>query len=165
MASNRKRQIAVLGAGAWGTALANLAARPTGEEETEVTLWARDAAHVAEMRATGINARHLPGVPLLSNVRPIAEPALHRLAGETRLSANIGILDQCHMMLVERVESPEFIKFDLDIGAQLPAHTTAMGKVLIAHLPQGEVRAIVEVLLKLGLSRIPLRLARPPSTY
>src|SRR5580700_9655468 len=75
MASNRKRRIAVLGAGAWGTALANLAARPTGEEETEVTLWARDAAHVAEMRATGINARHLPGVPLLSNVRPIADPA------------------------------------------------------------------------------------------
>ncbi len=27
------------------------------------------------MQATGINARHLPGVPLLSNVRPIAEPA------------------------------------------------------------------------------------------
>ncbi|MGH6839534.1 MAG: NAD(P)H-dependent glycerol-3-phosphate dehydrogenase [Methylocella sp.] len=75
MAPNRKRQVAVLGAGAWGTALANLAARPTGEEEIEVTLWARDAAHVAEMRATGINARHLPGVPLLSNVRPIAEPA------------------------------------------------------------------------------------------
>jgi glycerol-3-phosphate dehydrogenase (NAD(P)+) len=75
MAPNRKRRIAVLGAGAWGTALANLAARPTGEEETEVTLWARDAAHVAEMRATGINARHLPGVPLLSNVHPIAEPA------------------------------------------------------------------------------------------
>jgi glycerol-3-phosphate dehydrogenase (NAD(P)+) len=75
MAPDRKRQIAVLGAGAWGTALANLAARPTGEEETEVTLWARDAAHVAEMRATGINARHLPGVPLLSNVHPVAEPA------------------------------------------------------------------------------------------
>ena len=75
MAPNRKRQVAVLGAGAWGTALANLAARPTGEEEIEVTLWARDAAHVAEMRATGINARHLPGVPLLSNVRPVAEPA------------------------------------------------------------------------------------------
>ncbi|MGQ0444355.1 MAG: NAD(P)H-dependent glycerol-3-phosphate dehydrogenase [Beijerinckiaceae bacterium] len=75
MAPNRKRQVAILGAGAWGTALANLAARPAGEEEIEVTLWARDAAHVAEMRATGINARHLPGVPLLSNVRPIAEPA------------------------------------------------------------------------------------------
>ncbi|HEY8031206.1 MAG TPA: NAD(P)H-dependent glycerol-3-phosphate dehydrogenase, partial [Methylocella sp.] len=75
MAANRKRRIAILGAGAWGTALANLAARPAGGEEVEVALWARDEAHIDEMRATGINARYLPGVPLLSNVHPIAEPA------------------------------------------------------------------------------------------
>jgi glycerol-3-phosphate dehydrogenase (NAD(P)+) len=75
MPADRKRRIAVLGAGAWGTALANLAARPRGTIETEVTLWARDPAHVAEMTATGVNARYLPGVPLLSNVRPTADPA------------------------------------------------------------------------------------------
>jgi len=27
------------------------------------------------MTATGVNARYLPGVPLLSNVRPVADPA------------------------------------------------------------------------------------------
>jgi len=70
MPPNHTRRIAVLGAGAWGTALANLAARPGGKDEAEVTLWARDPAHVAEMTATGVNARYLPGVPLLSNVRP-----------------------------------------------------------------------------------------------
>lgn len=75
MAAIHKRRIAVLGAGAWGTALANLAARPGGEDEADVTLWARDPAHVAEMAATGVNARYLPGVPLLSNIRPIADPA------------------------------------------------------------------------------------------
>ncbi len=75
MAANRKRRIAILGAGAWGTALANLAARPSGGAEVEVALWARDEAHIDEMRATGINARYLAGVPLLSNVHPIAEPA------------------------------------------------------------------------------------------
>ena len=69
------RRIAVLGAGAWGTALANLAARPRGKETGEVTLWARDPAHIAEMTATGINARYLPGVPLLSNVHPVADLA------------------------------------------------------------------------------------------
>lgn len=65
------RQIAVVGAGAWGTALANLAARAGAE----VTLWARDAAHVAEMTATGVNARRLPGVPLAPGIRPSAELA------------------------------------------------------------------------------------------
>jgi glycerol-3-phosphate dehydrogenase (NAD(P)+) len=75
MPANHTRRITVLGAGAWGTALANLAARPAGKDEVEVTLWARDPAHVAEMTATGVNARYLPGVPLLSNVRPIDDPA------------------------------------------------------------------------------------------
>lgn len=74
MPPSRKHRIAVLGAGAWGTALSNLAARRAGEDGGEVMLWTRDFAHVAEMRATGINARHLPGVPLLSNVQPSADP-------------------------------------------------------------------------------------------
>lgn len=61
-----QRKIAVLGAGAWGTALANLAAR----NGAAVILWARDTDHAAEMRATGVNARRLPGVPLALNVKP-----------------------------------------------------------------------------------------------
>ncbi|MGH8733318.1 MAG: NAD(P)H-dependent glycerol-3-phosphate dehydrogenase [Burkholderiales bacterium] len=73
MPPSRNHRIAVLGAGAWGTALANLAARGSGVNGGEAVLWARDPSHVAEMRATGVNARHLPGVPLLSNVHPIAE--------------------------------------------------------------------------------------------
>lgn len=68
MPMGSSRRIGVLGAGAWGTALANLAARTNAE--TEIALWARDAAHVEEMSATGVNARRLPGVPLLSNVHP-----------------------------------------------------------------------------------------------
>ena len=74
MPPNPTRRIAVLGAGAWGTALANLAARPGRGDNVEVSLWARDPAHVVEMAATGINARHLPGVSILSNVRPISRP-------------------------------------------------------------------------------------------
>ena len=63
------RRIAVLGGGAWGTALANLAARAGAA----VTLWAREPAHVAEMAATGVNARRLPGIPLFAGVTPTAD--------------------------------------------------------------------------------------------
>ncbi|MBO0733206.1 MAG: NAD(P)-dependent glycerol-3-phosphate dehydrogenase [Methylocapsa sp.] len=75
MPPERKSCIAVLGAGAWGTALACLAARAVAEAEGKIILWARDPAHVAEMRATGFNARHLPGVPIPSNVSPVTDPA------------------------------------------------------------------------------------------
>lgn len=49
-------KISVLGAGAWGTALAIQAAR-AGHD---VQLWARDAAAVAAMRASRRNAAYLP---------------------------------------------------------------------------------------------------------
>lgn len=51
--------ISVLGAGAWGTALAiSLAQRH------RVTLWARNAQQIAEMRSSGKNQQYLPGIPL-----------------------------------------------------------------------------------------------------
>ncbi|MFC7475346.1 NAD(P)H-dependent glycerol-3-phosphate dehydrogenase [Dankookia sp. GCM10030260] len=53
-------RIAVLGAGAWGTALALQAVRAG----SQACLWARDPARVAAMAAAGENARYLPGVAL-----------------------------------------------------------------------------------------------------
>jgi glycerol-3-phosphate dehydrogenase (NAD(P)+) len=66
-------RIAILGAGAWGTALAiQLAARHP------VSLWVRDAAHCAAMHANRINQRYLPGFALPDNVHiePHATAAL-----------------------------------------------------------------------------------------
>lgn len=60
--------IAVLGAGAWGTALANALARAG----RRVTLWGRDPAAIATMMATRQNA-HLPGIRLHENVTPSGE--------------------------------------------------------------------------------------------
>lgn len=53
-------KITVLGAGAWGTALA-VVARVAGRQ---VRLWGRDAALVAQIATTGRNERHLPGIDL-----------------------------------------------------------------------------------------------------
>jgi glycerol-3-phosphate dehydrogenase (NAD(P)+) len=54
--------IIVLGAGAWGTALAASAA--SQPQAHVVTLWARDAAQLALLQAQHENARYLPGVRL-----------------------------------------------------------------------------------------------------
>ncbi|RFO98066.1 glycerol-3-phosphate dehydrogenase [Rhodoferax lacus] len=55
-------KILVLGAGAWGTALAISAAQTASHHQ--VTLWARDAAQAAAMQASRSNARYLPGIAL-----------------------------------------------------------------------------------------------------
>ena len=58
--------IAVLGAGSWGTALAVHLAR-LGHD---VRLWGRDAALVARLAETRVNADYLPGVALVEGVHP-----------------------------------------------------------------------------------------------
>ena len=52
-------RVAVLGAGAWGTALARCS-----PARHEVTLWARDPAQAEAMARTRRNERYLPGVEL-----------------------------------------------------------------------------------------------------
>jgi glycerol-3-phosphate dehydrogenase (NAD(P)+) len=64
--------VCVLGAGAWGTALAIQAARAAGAAE-RVSLWARDPARAAAMRAARENARHLPGAALPPAVEATAD--------------------------------------------------------------------------------------------
>src|SRR5450759_2737599 len=57
------KSVAVIGAGAWGTALAGVAARAG----RDVVLYARDAAMAAEIMRTRVNPR-LPGVLLDAGV-------------------------------------------------------------------------------------------------
>jgi glycerol-3-phosphate dehydrogenase (NAD(P)+) len=62
------RRVAVLGAGAWGTAIAAvLAAR------LDVTLWARDPAQAESMARLRRNERYLPGVEIPTAVKVSAD--------------------------------------------------------------------------------------------
>ena len=62
-------KIAVLGAGAWGTALAiNAGAHHT------VTLWARDVPQAQAMQAERVNKRYLPDLPFTAGVQVSCEP-------------------------------------------------------------------------------------------
>ena len=64
-------RIAVIGAGGWGTALANLMA----SKGLPVTLWGFEPHHVAELQATRINTPFLPGIRLHDNVTATSEMA------------------------------------------------------------------------------------------
>ena len=65
MTGGAAASIAVLGAGAWGTALAVHAARAG----SPVLLWARSAEFGAKLAAERVNERYLPGVELPAEVR------------------------------------------------------------------------------------------------
>jgi len=69
---------AVMGAGAWGTALAKLLADAGGE----VTLWARRSDIAAEINASRYNPDYLPGIQLPSGIRATGD-AEEALSGVT----------------------------------------------------------------------------------
>ena len=64
-------KIVVLGAGAWGTALAVNAAgvADAGMDRHQVTLWARDPVQVQALRTQHANTRYLPGIALPASLR------------------------------------------------------------------------------------------------
>ncbi len=58
-------RIGIIGAGAWGTALAISLAR---QQRHELTLWAHSPEHAAEMERTHQNSRYLPGFALPAGI-------------------------------------------------------------------------------------------------
>ncbi|HEX4294621.1 MAG TPA: NAD(P)H-dependent glycerol-3-phosphate dehydrogenase [Rhizomicrobium sp.] len=86
--SKAYENIGVIGAGAWGTALA-LAAAQAGRA---VTLWAREPEVVEQIRAMGENARFLPGVKL-----PEAITATGEIAQAARADALLVVVPAQHL--------------------------------------------------------------------
>src|SRR5213076_2090056 len=74
---SRMTRIAVVGGGAWGTALADLLARK-GDFES-VTLWAREPEVVDSINREHVNEVFLPGAPLSPTLRASGD-----LAGTVR---------------------------------------------------------------------------------
>jgi IclR family pca regulon transcriptional regulator len=78
-------------------------------------------------------------------LRDIAEPHLQQLSDETGHTVNMAILDGAHIVYIVRCRSSSAAQREIDlnlhVGALLPAYCTSMGKVLLAHLPEGERRA------------------------
>lgn len=75
-------KVAVLGAGAWGTAISCVLAK-----RMEVCLWARDAAQAQAIRDTRRNERYLPGVALPASLSVAADLAAAASGAELLLAA------------------------------------------------------------------------------
>lgn len=67
-----RKEIAVIGAGSWGTSLANLLAK----KGYPVRLWAHDPAVAEMISERGENARYLAGIPLAPGIWPTSDIAV-----------------------------------------------------------------------------------------
>jgi glycerol-3-phosphate dehydrogenase (NAD(P)+) len=94
-------KIAILGAGAWGTALACSAA-----PRHEVVLWARDPAQAQALAQTRVNARYLPDVTLpdgLAVTASHAEAAAHGAQGLVVVATPMGALRESLQRMAPQV--------------------------------------------------------------
>lgn len=73
----------------------------------------------------------------------VALPILTRLAEQVGLSAHLGVLDGENVLYLLRRVPNVPLASNLRVGSRLPAHATAMGRILLAHLSDVEVAASV----------------------
>jgi DNA-binding IclR family transcriptional regulator len=73
------------------------------------------------------------------DIRRIARPALRQLSELGIGTSNLAILQAHDVLYIEKVNNPDHvIQIATRVGATVPAHTTALGKVLVAALPPHE---------------------------
>ena len=82
-----------------------------------------------------------------TGLREHAHPYLDELRRRTSYSVSLGVLDDTEVLYVDRARSLRRGQgqngLDLQPGSRLPAHTTAMGKLLLANLPDEKQRGVL----------------------
>lgn len=74
----------------------------------------------------------------------VAMPELRKLTADLGMTSRLAILDDGYAVVVGRVDAPGAIRFDAALGRREMPHCSAVGKALLAALPQDEAQRIVE---------------------
>ena len=82
------------------------------------------------------------GVQAGQDVREVAVPILRQLADRCHMTAHLGVVDRGEAVYVERAEVPGLIQMATWPGRRTDAHSTSIGKSILAFLPDAEVEEI-----------------------
>jgi IclR family pca regulon transcriptional regulator len=78
-----------------------------------------------------------------------AHPYLNRISRSLNESCSLAVLQDDEVLYVGRSAASRIMSVSLTTGSRLPAYCTALGRVLLAHLPPAELGAYLE--------RVPLK--------
>lgn len=78
-----------------------------------------------------------------NRMRVEALPHLEALARRTGVRVNLGILYRNQVLYLAGVEKPSLPTIYSRFGKTAPAHCCSLGKAILAHLPEAEVRTLV----------------------
>lgn len=78
----------------------------------------------------------LRGMDLLD----VAREPLHRLASQTQETVNLGVLLESQVLYIHRIRNADLVTAAVQVGSVLPAACTSIGKMLLSHMDEGEIR-------------------------
>ncbi|CRK85053.1 IclR family transcriptional regulator [Neobacillus massiliamazoniensis] len=84
------------------------------------------------------------------DLRTQAKPFLEELESQFNEVIHLTVYDQGEVIYIEKLEGSETLRTHSQVGRRAPMHCTAVGKVILAHLPLNE---IVDVIDKYGLPK------------
>jgi len=73
----------------------------------------------------------------------LVQPTLDQLSERTGQSASVSVLDGTDIVYIARASQKRVMSINLTPGSRLPAYCASMGRVLLAALPEEDVRAIL----------------------
>ena len=85
------------------------------------------------------------------DIRRVSLPHLQELNRQTRETIHLTVRHGLSAVYVEKLDSPEQLRIHSRIGAAVPLYCTAVGKVMLAYMPDEERQ---KVLPRLGLKRL-----------
>ncbi|MFB6592160.1 IclR family transcriptional regulator [Streptomyces diastaticus] len=107
-----------------------------------VTYLPGERAYGLGVAAFEIGSAYLRHEPL----ERLAQPVVRRLAGRLGQTVHLGVVYGAETVYLLKERPPRGRAADTalvtDIGVRLPAHLTASGRAILAHLPEAQVRAL-----------------------
>jgi IclR family transcriptional regulator, KDG regulon repressor len=80
------------------------------------------------------------------DIRRVSLPHLQELNRRTRETVHLTVRHALSAVYVEKLDSPEPLRIHSRIGAAVPLYCTAVGKVLLAYMPEAELEIILDQL-------------------
>lgn len=79
-----------------------------------------------------------------ATLQAVARPILWDLWKSTHETVNLGVLDQGTVLYVDVIESPHEFRLSSRVGTRRSVHVTALGKALVAFLPEETRQTILD---------------------
>jgi DNA-binding IclR family transcriptional regulator len=112
--------------------------------------------------ALGIRVLHMRGmVARRLKLGQQAMPLMKSLMRKVNETVHLAVLSEGEVVYVDRIEGFQTVNMYTEIGKRGPAHCTALGKVLLAHLPEPVLDQIID---RRGLARRTRRTLTTPET-